>query len=351
MTFMAIDKKYQIAPGEAVGVIAAQSIGEPGTQMVLKAFHQAGIASVVRNSGLPRLIEIVDARRRPKTPMMTIRLQKQYRMSYENANKAKRQIEEVFVKDLLSGFSEELKTGKMHLFLNKSRLESYELTPKAVSNKIASNDSLEVELEGSTIHVHIKSKKERDIKSVRTIFVHIRNALVAGIPGADKVQILQDQSDNSFYLVSSGNNILGILDVDMIDKSALACNDPFAVYNAFGVEAARNAILNELIKTFTDEDIEVESRHLGLLADAMTLTGGIKSVGRHGIAGEKGSVLARAAYEETVKHLINASVFGKKDMLTGVAENIMIGKQVTVGTGRVKLAIKKEDLEKIKPKA
>ncbi len=80
------------------------------------------------------------------------------------------------------------------------------------------------------------------------------------------------------------------------------------------------------------------------------MTGGIKSIGRHGVAGEKESVFARAAYEETVKHFTNASVFGEKDMLKGVAENILIGKQIGLGTGRVRLAIKKEDLKKVKPK-
>ena len=77
-----------------------------------------------------------------------------------------------------------------------------------------------------------------------------------------------------------------------------------------------------------------------LLADAMTMDGGINSIGRHGLSGEKAGVLARAAFEETVKHLINAAVHGEDDKLIGVTENIIIGQTVPVGTGLVKLKLK-----------
>ena len=141
-----------------------------------------------------------------------------------------------------------------------------------------------------------------------------------------------------------------VLKIDGVDKKGVYSNNPFEVARIYGVEAARNLIANELLTTIKEEGLTVSFRHIGLLADAMTYTGTIRSAGRHGIAGDKDSVLARAAYEETVKHFINASVFGEVDMLRSVAENIMIGKQIGVGTGMVRLGIKKEDIKKVKPK-
>jgi DNA-directed RNA polymerase subunit A" len=77
-----------------------------------------------------------------------------------------------------------------------------------------------------------------------------------------------------------------------------------------------------------------------LLADAMTANGYLTSIGRHGLAGQKAGVLARAAYEETIKHLVNATIKGEEDRLLGITENIIIGQTVPVGTGKVKLKIK-----------
>ncbi len=122
------------------------------------------------------------------------------------------------------------------------------------------------------------------------------------------------------------------------------------MYKIFGVEAARNTLANEIMSTLEQQGISVSPRHILLLADAMTHSGEIKNVGRHGLTGEKKSVFAKAAYEETVKHLINAAAFGELDPMKGVTESILVGKQISLGTGIVKLAIKKEDLSKISRK-
>ncbi|MCL5102202.1 MAG: DNA-directed RNA polymerase subunit A'', partial [Candidatus Marsarchaeota archaeon] len=144
------------------------------------------------------------------------------------------------------------------------------------------------------------------------------------------------------------SNMAKVIEIEGVDKDHIYSNDMFEVLKVYGVEAARNLIASEIQKTLVEEGFSIGFRHISLVADTMTYTGAIRSIGRHGIAGDKASVLARASYEETVKHFVNASVFGERDPLKGVAENILIGKQVAVGTGRIKLAIKKQDLKKIK---
>ncbi len=341
------DKVKKVSYGEPVGVVAAQSLGEPATQMVLKVFHTAGISSVVTTTGLPRIIEIIDARRRVKLPVMKIIPEKSIMKDYEKVKGLRARIEEVKLKALLESYEEDLKSGSMVLHLSRERMSEHGITPKQIASKIGeSSDSIEAELEdGNSIKVKHKSKHE--VKSVRASFVHILDYAVIGIPGIGRA-LVQQADDGTFYISTSGSNMERVMELEGVDKDRIYCNDIFEVMKAYGVEATRNLIASEIGKTLNDEGFAISFRHISLVADTMTYTGAIRSIGRHGIAGDKASVLARAAYEETVKHFVNASVFAESDPLKGVAENILIGKQVAVGTGRIKLAIKKEDLKKIK---
>lgn len=326
------DENFKVVPGEAVGTVAAQSIGEPSTQMMLRTFHSAGISSVVATKGLPRIIELVDARKRPKFPTMVIKPEKA--KDYEKVRELWRRLEDVKISDLTKDFDENLRLGTLILRLDKEKMATYELNARSVAARLSKRGDITAEAsEGSVV---VKVKKKESLKSIRTTFVHVRNYSISGVPGISKATI--QQGDNgTFYITTFGSNIAEVMKIDGIDKDGIYSNDPFEVQKNFGIEAARIVIANEFWQTMKEEGVTVGFRHVGLVADAMTQYGGIKSAGRHGIAGSKESVLARAAYEETVKHLINAGVFGEKDYLRGVAENILVGKQVGVGTGRIKL--------------
>lgn len=340
--------EYEVVPGEAVGVVAAQSIGEPGTQMVLRTFHSAGIASVVTTKGLPRIIEIVDARKRPKFPIMHIWLQKSIEKNYEKVREIWRKVEEVKISSIVKSFDEDLRGGSLVLHLDKEKLAFYEVTGKTVASRLGKREGIEVtQIDSETVKV--KAKGKNTTQSNRTLFVNILNTNFVGIKGITKATIQQDDS-GAFYITTSGSNLTEVMEIEGVDKWHLFSNDTFEVMRAYGIEAARNIIALELMDVIREEGFTVGFRHISLVADAMTFTGAVRSIGRHGVSGEKESVLARAAYEETVKHFTNASVFGEKDTLNGVAENIMIGKQICLGTGVVKLAVRREDLKKIKPK-
>lgn len=351
------DERYNVVHGEAVGTLAAQSIGEPGTQMLLKTFHQAGITSEMTIRGLPRIKELVDARKAPKTPLVEVQIERQHCKDLDKVNDIKKKIEEVKVSRLLSGFDEDFKNGSMKLTFSREKLSAYELTMRDVSSRLSKNEGMKTTMDENVVKVEIKKLKnkdgtpgERSIKDLRIKFVHIRAMPVKGVPGISKVNISQAR-DGSFYLLAVGNNLEGILGIGGVDRDRVYSNNPFEVARVLGIEAARTLIAHELANTIADAGITVSMKHLGLVADAMTFYGVIKSVGRHGVVGTKNSVFARAAYEETVKHFTNACIFGEKDMLTGVAENILIGKQVSIGTGTVKLTIKKENLKMLREKA
>ncbi|MGC8586198.1 MAG: DNA-directed RNA polymerase subunit A'' [Candidatus Micrarchaeia archaeon] len=337
-------KDIRATPGEAVGTLAAQSIGEPSTQMMLRVFHSAGVSSVIQTRGLPRMIELADARKKPKFPLMRIYMEEGIKKKYEKVREIWRKLEEVKVSNVIKDYDENFRTGTMLLTLDREKLSFYELSAKNVHSAIEKTGA-EVSVEGDTITV--KVNKKAGVKSVRTAFVHVLNARVAGVEGISKA-VIQQEEDGSFYIATSGSNMSEVMNIEGVDKWHIYCNDPFEVAKVYGIEAARNILANEFISTINEEGLTVSFRHISLLADTMTFTGEIKSIGRHGVVGEKSSVLAKAAYEETVKHLVNASIFGEKDPLNGVAENILIGKQVTVGTGYVKLMIKKENIKKLK---
>jgi len=340
-------KALSAVPGEAIGTVAAQSIGEPSTQMMLRVFHSAGVSSVIQTRGLPRMIELADARKRPRSPIMHIYLEDSIKNNYEKVRSIWRKLEEVKVSNLISSYAEDFRTGVMTLTADRERLSFYELTMKNIHSSIEKVGDVEVSIEGDEIKV--KTSKKAGIKAIRTKFVNVLSARVSGVHGINKA-VIQQEDDGSFTIATSGSNMLELMNIEGVDKDHIYCNDPFEVARAYGIEAARNIIANEIITTINEEGLTVGFRHVALVADTMTFTGAIKSVGRHGVAGEKSSVLAKAAYEETVKHLVSASIFGESDPLNGVAENILIGKQVTVGTGYVKLMVKKEDIKKLKEK-
>lgn len=337
-------RTFSVIPGEAAGTIAAQSIGEPSTQMILRTFHAAGIASVVTTKGLPRLIELVDARKKPKFPTMQIYLEKSYAKNYEKAREIWRKLESVKVSNLIASFEEDFRTATLLLHLDKEKLSFYELTGRQVVARLSKREGIDVDQQEDKIRVRVKKKE--NIKAVRTTFVHVLSASIVGIEGVNKA-LVQQGDDATFYITTAGSNMEEVMKLEGVDKWRIYSNNPFEVARIYGIEAARNLIANELRSTIEEEGLTVSFRHIGLLADAMTYTGQIRSAGRHGIAGDKDSVLARAAYEETVKHFINASVFGERDQLRGVAENILIGKQIGLGTGKVRLAIKKDDIKKL----
>jgi DNA-directed RNA polymerase subunit A" len=338
--------KYIVNYGEPVGMVAAQSLGEPGTQMILRAFHFAGIESTIATSGLPRIVELVDARKKPATPITYVYLTGDAKKNFDKAEAIMKKISEVKMATIIKRALENFSKGMIKLVVDEQALVANNLTPSQVAQKIAKKLNIHANVDkDKNILIKLKTK---NVGEIRSISVKIMKDVVQGIPDAGKAIIQQDPKTNEFYLISAGSNIRDIIEVDGVDKSRLYTNDVFAMYALFGIEAARNTLVNELRKTLKEQKIGVDVRHLMLIADAMTYSGTVKGVGRHGLSGQKNSVFAKAAYEETVKHLVNAAAFSEVDNMRGVTENILVGKQIPIGTGSVRLAIKKEDMEKVK---
>ncbi len=335
--------KAKIEPGEAVGVIAAQSIGEPGTQMMMRTKHYAGTAMDVTR-GLPRLIEILDARRTPKTPMMSIYLKKKYNNS-KKAEELAYSIKETTVKDISTSVQTNFSKSEIVFELDREELKRRGLTPakfkKVVKEKLGKNASV------TKTKLKVKSKKKVASKLQRLKNKVLDNHL-SGIEGVSYVVVQKEGKD--YVLYTRGTNLKQIAKVDEVDFKKTRSNDLREVAKVLGVEAVRNALVYEGMETLKEAGLSVDSRHITLVADTMTANGELDAIGRHGVSGNKASVLARASFEETVKHLLKAGAYGETDNLNGVVENIIVGQVANMGTGVPELVLKQDMFEKKKKK-
>ncbi len=324
-----------VEPGEAVGTVAAQSIGEPGTQMTLRTFHYAGVAELNVTLGLPRLIEILDARKNIANPLMTIYLKEPWKHDKEKAREFAMKIEETTVEDVAIQTEMDLFSMTFRVELDRSKLRRRKLTPLRVARAIERDLNLQVWVKGNLIKVKpaIESPAE-----LRRIADRVRKHKLMGIKGISKVLVKME--GNEYVVYTEGSNLEEVLKQEEVDETRTITNDIYEIMNVLGIEAARNAIIKEAVKTLEEQGLEVDIRHIMLVADMMTSTGSIRQIGRHGISGEKASVLARASFEITTQHLFDACIHGEADRLSGIIENVIAGQPIPLGTGMVELQMK-----------
>ena len=344
-----------VDPHESVGIIAAQSIGEPGTQMTLRTFHYAGVAEMNVTLGLPRLFELGDARRVPSTPMMTVYVRAPQRKDRAKVQAIALQIEVTDVPDVatVGTVVDELKvvvTPQAELLkaraitrgdIERALTESLDVRLFEVRAGSGSGETRSIEiLLKEKPEAPARSKKEEPVEEMpfRKLLQASEDAKatrIQGIPGIRRALIRREKDEYVIY--TEGSNLEAVLEIPGVDASRTTTNSVFEIYRVFGVEAARHALIHEASRTLAEQGLAVDIRHLMLVADVMTNEGDIRAIGRHGISGKKSSVLARAAFEITAAHLLHAAITGETDELKGVAENIIVGQPITLGTGAVNL--------------
>jgi len=333
----------RVDPLDPVGTVSAQSIGEPGTQMTMNTFHYAGVAEIDVTQGLPRLIELVDARKTPDTPMMTVYLDEEYATDRERAHEVVWAIESTKILSL-GDVSTNVADMLVQVDLNEETL--LERWPTVgdtgeIAAEIAETieDALGVQARRSGTLIEF-GPSEPSYRELLQLVEELRDVVFKGIEEVSRVVIRKETLDDGeeFVLYTEGSAFGDVIEIEGVDASRTTCNNIHEIYRNLGVEAAREAIINETMDTLEEQGLDdVNVRHLMLVADIMTNRGTIESIGRHGISGSKESVLARAAFEVTVNHLLDAAIHGERDRLDGVIENVIVGKPVAIGTGDVDL--------------
>ncbi|MCX6681932.1 MAG: DNA-directed RNA polymerase subunit A'' [Methanoregula sp.] len=344
-------REYQstrIEACEAVGIIAAQSIGEPGTQMTMRTFHYAGVAEINVTLGLPRLIEIMDARKEPSTPTMTIYLEPEYANDRDRAREVSWKIEAAPLHEF-GDITTDMENMQVAVHINIKVCEKRKISPMEIMEKAPKNirerrhyRDFEHKIDEENAIIVFIPKNRESYQNLFQLAEHVRNVIVQGIDDIERVVVRKETGE--YILYTEGSNLKDVFDVVGVDTTRTRTNNISEISSVLGIEAARNAIIFEALSTLGEQGILVDVRHIMLVADMMCMDGEVKQIGRHGIAGEKESVLSRAAFEVTVNHLLDAAVANEVDELSGVTENVIVGQPIQLGTGDVKLiAVKPEN--------
>ena len=328
---------HMMAQNESAGIMAAHSIGEPGTQMNLRTFHFAGDSFLSVTRGLPRLIEIVDAHADPLTPSMTVPLREPARSDESIAKRISSNIEITRLSSIAS-IDTDVTNARLIVRTDPASLDDKGISQDDVIDILSSAKALKgcVETEGFDIVI---TATDGSYKKLQQMYDAVRNMKIKGIDGIKQSFIRKDEDENGVYytIITDGSNLKEILTIPEVDAPNVKTNSIVEIASVLGIEAARNAIIEEAFGTLEEAGLNIDIRHIMMVADLMTNDGTVRSIGRNGISGTKSSVLSRAAFEITSMHLLHAAIVGEVDHLKGVTENIIVGQPVTLGTGAVNL--------------
>jgi DNA-directed RNA polymerase subunit A' len=331
-------EKAMAEPGEAVGVVTAQSIGEPGTQMTLRTFHFAGVKERNVTLGLPRLIELVDARKKPVTPTMDIYLDEEHKVSREKALQVAKEIIYTRVSDLIDKSDIDY-SGILNFYFSEAQLAERGCELEQVFDVLkGSKKRYDISMKDKPYHIRVSIPDDPDAQTILTLKNKLLNARVKGVPDIERVTIVKQ--DEEWVIQTAGSNLSKVVQIPGVDTRRVSTNNVYEIWQTLGIEAARTALVKEITNTLEEQGLEVDLRHIMLVADLMSSKGYLQQIGRHGIAGTKTSVLARAAFEITVPTIARASLEGQVETLRGVTENVIVGATVPVGTGMVDLYMK-----------
>ncbi len=348
----------RVDPHEAVGITTAQSIGEPGTQMTMRTFHYAGVATVNVTQGLPRVIEIVDARKAPNTPTMMIYLEektpdgkKALKTNEKQVQAIAAGLETTTTRDIAS-IDVDVAQRVLTLDLKNQNLRLKNMNGREVMDKLSRALKLYVQADNPDRPKQLKLipgvSKEDDLAGLAedpptyTALLQLEDKVkklrLKGLPGISRANVQgPDKNTGEYYIATIGSNLAKVSEFAGVDRSRTYTNNIVEIYQYLGIEAARQSIISELRDTLEGAGLDVDVRHLITVADVMTSEGEVRAIGRHGVSGTKHSILARSAFEVTVNHLLRAGIIGERDYLKGVTENVIVGQPVALGTGSVEL--------------
>ena len=346
--------KAKVSPGEAVGAVAGQSIGEPGTQMTLKTFHFAGVASMNITLGVPRIREIINYTQNISTPVIYANLVQEDDLTA--AKIVKGRIEKIklnrickYIKEVISPDSCYIKVKLDKEYIQSSHLEisihnvrdALLLNKKKLNLKLKENHII---IKNDTKLVIYPPETDRDnlYFSLESLMKNLPEIIVSGISTVNRIVInKQDKDDKKYMLAVEGTGLLDIMKTDGIDFKKCKSNNISEILNTLGIEAARKSIIYELNYTFEGHSIHVDKRHLGLISDLMTFKGTVYGFQRFGMIKMKDSVFLNSSFERTNDILFDAAIYGNVECLRGVSEAIIVGKTSPIGTGAFKLFMDK----------
>jgi len=396
-----------VSPGEMVGVLAAQSIGEPATQMTLNTFHLAGVTANTTTKGVPRLKEILNVAENIKTPNMRVYQVPENRLDQNMCKELRSKVEHTTLRNVTekaeifydpdvqstviesdtdmvesfyilgdeSGASLDRQSRWMLRFvLGRKQLLDKGLTVTNVAQKMKDTFGNDVAIifsddnaDEAVIRVRIvmdgKSDNDEQDKTLRDLETHmLNNTILRGVEHVTRCFVsndamLQEMPDgslkkskeggNEWFLDTMGVNLRDVLSVEGVDPYRTYCNKFQETMKVFGIEAVRASLMKEMKDVLTNDGSYVNHRHMAILCDVMCARGELMAVTRHGINRADTGALMRCSFEETVEILFDAASSGELDDCRGVSENIILGQLAPSGTGEFDCFLDSEMLKNV----
>ncbi|KAF8972572.1 hypothetical protein BDZ97DRAFT_1901130 [Flammula alnicola] len=342
-----------VHPGEMCGTLAAQSIGEPATQMTLNTFHYAGVSSKNVTLGVPRLKEIINVATNIKTPSLTVYLDPEISRSSSLAKNVQQELAYTSLRTVTAAEIE----SKLHLQsawllrleLDRAKMIDRKLTMHYVAGRIAESfktDLFVIWSEDNSEKLVIRYGAPDEDIFLRQLEGAMLNSGINRVflTEQDRITVSTDGSiltgkEKEWVLETDGVNLKTVMCIDGVDFKRTYSNSCVEIFNVLGIEAARAAILKELRGVIEFDGSYVNYRHLALLCDLMTHRGTLMAITRHGINRADTGALMRCSFEETVEILMEAAAVGEKDDCHGIAENVMFGQMAPMGTGAFEVAL------------
>ena len=358
--------------GENVGILTAQSIGERQTQMTLNTFHSAGLAIKTVTVGVPRFSELLNTTKNPKNCSCEIYFKDGNNSIQELRNTIGSTITEIYFQKLVHSYSicknkedevwykhfyniHKKKNSYLHCIsfkINIDILYEFKLKLKDIVKKIEyeyedllciyspiSKNQIDIFVNTNEINLtedilYINKDNYIDIYFNQIVLPNLNKILISGIPGISNIYFKKDELDNSKWAIeTSGTNLFKLLAHPNIDTSRVISNDMWEIYNIFGIEAARQFLIDEFQNVVSSDGTYIDIRHILLLVDNMTFAGTITSISRYGMRKSQAGPLTKCSFEESLDNLLNSSLFCDKEEINGVSASIMCGKRPNIGTG------------------
>ena len=420
-------KRAIVTPGEMVGMIAGQSIGEVSTQMTLNTFHFAGVASKSNvTRGVPRIEEILSLSSDIKNPSLSIYLKKEDETQKEKAQSIMYMLEHTRLEEIVKSVEVCFDPDDLNTLINedKDTIEQYRafenmvdecnelslandenekskwvirmiMDPEVMLEKNITMDDVNFTLnncydnqitciysdynsdklifrirmneiiKNSSNRGGQKKTKVNPLDQSDQIYILknfqeqlLQNIVLRGIKGINKV-ILRKIKDNMienngvykkqdiWVLDTIGTNLLDVLGLDYIDNNRTFSNDIVEIYNVLGIEAARQAIYNELVDVIEFDGTYINYHNFSVLVDRMTFTNKLISIFRHGINNDNIGPIAKASFEETPEMFLKAARHAELDTLRGISANVMCGQEGLFGTSSFQVVLDIEEMQKL----
>lgn len=373
-----------VQPGESVGILTAQSVGERQTQLTLNSFHSAGLAIATVVTGVPRFSELLNATKNPKSSFCSVYFNKNNNNIKELREHINHNIVELYFKDLYVNYSvhDNFKNSNWEKFyrifhnnevkykisiryqLNKEILYKYSLYLETIAKKIEStyedlyciisplNEAvLEIFIDTSKIIideqnlVFITNENKEMVYIEEIVLEKMDNILITGIENIKNMFFQIDKENmNKWMINTEGSNFYEILKNPIVDSTRTVSNNIWDIYNTFGIESVREFLIEEFLNVVSSDGTYINLSHIQLLVDAMCFSGIVLSISRYGINTNEVGPIAKASFEESLENFKLAGVYSFEDNIKGVSACVMMGKKCRMGTGLCDLKLDLEQL-------